>query len=62
MDWLHDVFGLGLIEKHLAWYLDEAGAAPPVAVRTAILTGEDTKAVIRLVRAALTAQPLRSAA
>jgi tRNA-dihydrouridine synthase B len=54
--------GLRAARKHLAWYLDEAGAAPPVAVRTAILTGEDTKAVIRLVRAALTAQPLRSAA
>ncbi|HRN28887.1 MAG TPA: acyl-CoA dehydrogenase, partial [Terrimesophilobacter sp.] len=21
MDWLHDVYGLGLIEKHLSWYL-----------------------------------------
>src|SRR5690606_21348437 len=21
MSWLHDVFGLGLIEKHLSWYL-----------------------------------------
>lgn len=48
--------------KHLAWYIDGAGAAPPPAVRTAILTGEDPKAVMRLVRAALTAHPLRSAA
>jgi acyl-CoA oxidase len=28
MDWLHDVFGLGLIEKHLAWYLIHGRLSP----------------------------------
>lgn len=28
MEWLHDVFGLGLIEKHLAWYLIHGRLSP----------------------------------
>jgi acyl-CoA oxidase len=28
LEWLHDVFGLGLIEKHLAWYLIHGRLSP----------------------------------
>jgi acyl-CoA oxidase len=28
LSWLHDVFGLGLIEKHLAWYLIHGRLSP----------------------------------
>ncbi len=28
IEWLHDVFGLGLIEKHLAWYLIHGRLSP----------------------------------
>lgn len=28
LDWLHDVYGLGLIEKHLAWYLINGRLSP----------------------------------
>jgi acyl-CoA oxidase len=28
VEWLHDVFGLGLIEKHLAWYLINGRLSP----------------------------------
>ena len=28
LEWLHDVFGLGLIEKHLAWYLINGRLSP----------------------------------
>lgn len=28
MDWLHDVYGLGLVEKHLAWYLINGRLSP----------------------------------
>ncbi len=28
LDWLHDVFGLGLIEKHLSWYLIHGRLSP----------------------------------
>jgi acyl-CoA oxidase len=28
LSWLHDVFGLGLIEKHLAWYLMNGRISP----------------------------------
>ena len=54
--------GLRAARKHLAWYLEEAGAAPAPALRTAILTGEEPRQVMRLVRDALTAEPLRRAA
>ena len=29
LSWLHDVFGLGLIEKHLAWYLIHGRISAP---------------------------------
>jgi acyl-CoA oxidase len=28
LTWLHDVFGLGLVEKHLAWYLIHGRLSP----------------------------------
>jgi nifR3 family TIM-barrel protein len=54
--------GLRAARKHLAWYLDEAGARLPPTSRAAILTSEDPGEVMRLVRSALTEQPLRRAA
>ncbi len=41
--------GIRTARKHLAWYLDEAGVAPPASVRRQLLTGEDPGAIVRTI-------------
>jgi len=52
--------GVRAARKHLAWYLDAAGAVTPL--RAAMLVEERPAEVLRLVRLALSDTPLRSAA
>jgi nifR3 family TIM-barrel protein len=52
--------GLRAARKHLGWYLDGAGA--PTALRQAILTEPQPRAVMRLIGSALADLPLQRAA
>jgi len=52
--------GLRAARKHLGWYLEGAGAPPPL--RQAILTEPQPRAVMRLIAAALSGAPMGRAA
>jgi len=47
-----NTLGAKVARKHLGWYLDAAGVGD--APRRAVLTTDDPKQVLRLLRAALT--------
>lgn len=51
LDFYGPELGLRVARKHLGWYMDEAGTAPPL--RRAVLTARDPEQVLRLLADAL---------
>lgn len=57
-----NIQGVRHARKHLGWYVDRHAPATPMELRRAIMTGLDPAAVIAALRAAFTAEAMRSAA